>query len=169
MACDPAFEQNTTVSQSDRDANPPPTEDPFATESSTALFAPVTPATLFEHVTERARSLAEITYAPPDAVLPAALERMDYEQYQSIRFRPEAALWQNETPFEVQLFHPGSLYRESVRIHLVHDQQIAALRFDKNRFRYDGSAASIADLVGPELGYAGFRIHYPLKKSSNLS
>ena len=166
MACEPAFEQNTTVSQSDRDANPPPTEDPFATESSTSLLAPVTPATLFEHVTARARSLAETTYASPDAVLPAALERMDYEQYQSIRFRPEAALWQNETPFEVQLFHPGSLYRESVRIHLVYDQQIAALRFDKNRFRYDGSAASIADIVGPELGYAGFRIHYPLNSTA---
>ncbi len=165
-ACDTAFDRNTTVSQSDRDTNPSPTEDPFATESSTSLLAPVTPATLFEHVTERARSLAQTTYAPPEAVLPATLERMDYEQYRSIRFRPEAALWHNRTPFEVQLFHPGSLYRESVRIHLVNDQQIAALSFDKNRFRYDDSAASIADIVSPELGYAGFRIHYPLNSTA---
>ncbi len=165
-ACNPALEQNTTVSQSDRDTNPGPTEDPFASESSSSLLAPLTPATLFEHVTERARSLAEIPYVPPEAVLPAALERMDYEQYRSIRFRPEAALWHNETPFEVQLFHPGSLYREPVRIHLVHEQQIAALSFDKNRFRYDGRAASIADIVGPELAYAGFRIHYPLNSTA---
>ena len=165
-ACNPALEQNTTVSQSDRDTNPGPTEDPFASESSSSLLAPLTPATLFEHVTERARSLAEIPYVPPEAVLPAALARMDYEQYRSIRFRPEAALWHNETPFEVQLFHPGSLYREPVRIHLVHEQQIAALSFDKNRFRYDGRAASIADIVGPELAYAGFRIHYPLNSTA---
>ena len=166
VACDPAFEQNTTVSQSARDTNPGPTVDPFASESSSSPLAPLTPATLFEHLTERARSLAEIPYVPPEAILPVALERMDYEQYRSIRFRPEAALWHNETPFEVQLFHPGSLYRESVRIHLVHDQQIAALSFDKNRFRYDGRAASIADIVGPELGYAGFRIHYPLNSTA---
>jgi glucans biosynthesis protein len=166
VACDPALEQNTTVSQSDRDTNPGPTEVPFANDSSISLLAPLTPATLFEHITERARRLAEIPYAPPEAVLPAALERMDYEQYRSIRFRPEAALWHNETPFEVQLFHPGSLYRESVRIHLVHEQQIAALSFDKNRFRYDGRAASIADIVSPALGYAGFRIHYPLNSTA---
>ena len=48
----------------------------------------------------------------------------------------------------------------------MYDQQIAALSFDKNRFRYDGSAASIADIVGPELGYAGFRIHYPLNSTA---
>ena len=166
VACDPALEQNTTVSQSDRDTNPGPTEVPFANDSSISLLAPLTPATLFEHITERARRLAEIPYAPPEAVLPAALERMDYEQYRSIRFRPEAALWHNETPFEVQLFHPGSLYRESVRIHQVHEQQIAALSFDKNRFRYDGRAASIADIVSPALGYAGFRIHYPLNSTA---
>ena len=166
VACDSALEQNTTVPQPDRDANPGPAEDPSATESSTALLTPVTAATLFEHVTERARSLAQTTYSRPDTVLPAALESMDYDQYRSIRFRPEAALWHDETPFEVQLFHPGSLYRESVRIHQVYDHQIAALRFDKNRFRYDGSAASIADVVGPELGYVGFRIHYPLNSTA---
>ena len=166
VACDSAFEQNTTVSQSDRDANLTPLKDPSATESFTSLRAPATAATLFEHVTERARSLAQTTYSPPDAVLPAAFERMDYEQYRSIHFRPEAALWHSETPFEVQLFHTGYLYRESVRIHLVHEQQVTTLRFDKNRFRYDGSAASIADLVGLELGYAGFRIHYPLNSTA---
>ena len=126
----------------------------------------MTPATLFDHVTERARSLARNAYWAQDAALPTAVESMDYEQYRSIRFRPEAAVWHDETPFEVQLFHPGSLYRETVRIHLVHDQKIAALRFDKSRFSYDGAAASVADAVGPELGYAGFRIHYPLNSTA---
>ncbi len=170
VACEPALERTTTVSQSDRDTNPttaPTTaEDPFATESSNSIIAPVTAATLFAGVTERARSLAHTSYAPPEGVLPAALERMDYDQYRSIRFRPEAALWHDETLFEVQLFHPGSLFREPVQINLVNDQQIAALRFDKTRFRYDGSAASLADVAGPELGYAGFRIHYPLNTST---
>ncbi len=166
VACDTAPEQNTTVSQSGRDANPRPAENSVAPESSTSPIAPATAATLFEHVTERARRLAETSYSSPESVSSAVLARMDYEQYRSIRYRPETAVWHDETPFEVQLFHPGYLHREPVQINLVHDQQIVGLRFDRTRFRYDGRSASIADIVGPEPGYAGFRIHYPLNSAS---
>ncbi len=156
---------DTTLSQTDRDANRSRVEESFAIEASTSRLAPLTAATLFEQLSEGARNLARTPYSPPPSDLPAALEHMDYDQYRSIRFRPELALWRNEAPFEVQLFHPGALFRESVRIHLVDEEEITALRFDKNRFRYDGSAASIADTVGPDLGYAGFRIHYPLNSA----
>lgn len=161
-ACDPSFDHHTTVPQRDRNANLAVAEDTIPTESINPLLTPVTTAKLFAYVTDRARNLAQTTYSAPDTSLSPSLERMDYEQYRSIRFRPEAAIWHNETPFEIQLFHPGFLYRESVRIHLVHDQQLSSLQFDKKLFRYDGSAASIAKVVDSKVGYAGFRIHYPL-------
>jgi glucans biosynthesis protein len=123
---------------------------------------PATPATLAAHVESKARTLAHVDYTPPDTVLPGALAGLDYEQYRSIRFRPDAALWRGETPFEVQLFHPGFIFRKSVRINLVDDERVVGFPFDTDLFLYDGPAAHLADAVAPDLGYAGFRVHYPL-------
>lgn len=116
---------------------------------------------LFQQVTERARSLAEKPYQAPQPDMPAALTELDYDGYRQIRFRPDSALWKGESPFEVQLFHPGFLYREPVTIHLVEDGQVRTVPFDPALFRYDGG--EIFDGPPPEnLGYAGFRVHFPM-------
>ncbi len=167
VACDSAFEPPSTLPQRGRDANPPPTDQQLTIESSLPLLEPATPATLFEHVAARARRLARIAYSPWGPSLPEALTGLSYEQYRSIRFRPEASLWQDKALFAVQLFHPGFLYQEPVRIYVIQNEQISALHFDKTLFRYDGSAARVADVVTPELGYAGFRVHYPYKSDGN--
>ena len=156
MACDSAVQQDTTLPQRSRYANP----------SSTALRQPARVATLFEDVAARARGLSQTKYSPSETVLPAAVTGLDYDQYRSIRFRPEAALWKHESLFEIQLFHLGFVYREPVRIHLVDEGQIAALPFEPTLFRYDGRAAAVADAIAPEHGYAGFRIHYPLNDAA---
>ena len=163
IGCDSAFEPPSTLPQRGRDANPPPTDQRLTIESSPPLLEPATPATLSEHVAARARRLARIAYTPWGPSLPEALTGLSYEQYRSIRFRPEASLWQDKTLFAVQLFHPGFLYQEPVRIYVIQDEQISALHFDKTLFRYDGSAARVVDVVTPKLGYAGFRVHYPYK------
>ena len=167
VACDSAFEPPSTLPQRGRDANPSPTDQQLTIGSSPPLLEPVTPATLFEHVAARARRLARIAYSPWGPSLPEALTGLSYEQYRSIRFRPEASLWQDKALFAVQFFHPGFLYQEPVRIYVIQDEQISALHFDKTLFRYDGSAARVADVVTPELGYAGFRVHYPHKSDGN--
>ena len=127
---------------------------------------PPTPATLFEFVTNRARRLAQTRYSSPEATLPTALANLSYDQYRSIRFRPEAALWRGESKFELQMFHPGYLYDESVRIHLVNDDETNELAFDPTLFRYEGPSAPVSALTTPDLGYAGFRIHYPLNDAA---
>ena len=152
LACDAVPEPVTIQSQTDRNISRLPVSPP----------ARATSVTLFEYVTERARQLARVEYSPLDTDLPRVLTDLDYEQYRSIRFRPDAALWRHEGSFEVQLFHLGYLYQESVRLHMVEDEQIVALPFDTNLFSYEGTAAEVANLVAPQLGYAGFRIHYPL-------
>lgn len=78
--------------------------------SSGALDRPVTRASLTQYVESMARSLAARPYAPPAETGGRALAGLDYEAYRSIRFRPEAALWKGETPFEIQLMHPGFLF-----------------------------------------------------------
>ena len=167
VACDSALEPPSTLSQRVRDANPPPTDPQLAIESLPPLLEPATPATLFEHVAAHARRLAQIAYSPGRPSLPEELTGLSYEQYRAIQFRPEASLWQDQALFAVQLLHPGFLSQEPVRIYVVQHEQIAALHFDKTLFRYDGSAARVADVVTPELGYAGFRVYYPHKSDAN--
>ena len=167
VACDSAREQHSTLPQHGQDTNLTPAAQQLTVDAPPPLVGPATPASLFEHVTERARVLAHSVYVPPRSVLPSALTSLSYEQYRSIQFRPEASLWQDEGRFAVQLIHPGFLYREPVRIHAVQDHQIDTLHFDKTRFRYDDGTAPVADVVTPDLGYAGFRVYYLLARDGS--
>ena len=128
---------------------------------------PLASETLFDDLTARARGLAAAPYQPPPVDLPPALAGLDYDRYRSIRYRPAAALWRGAARFELQLFHPGFIHREPVRLHLVEDGRITAVPFDPARFRYDGSAAPAAAAAAPGLGHAGFRIHYPLNDAAS--
>jgi glucans biosynthesis protein len=154
LACGVESEPGSTLSSGGRSANP-----------ANAWAEPIehaTPAALAAHVESRARALAAHEYTAPPAALPAVLTELDYEAYRSIRFRPEAAPWGGETPFEVQLLHPGYLFDEPVRIHLVEHEVVTTLPFRAELFEYDGSAAHLAGTLPPEIGHSGFRIHYPL-------
>ena len=165
-ACDSTFERDSTLPQRGQDANPTPTT-PFTVDSSAPPLDPATPAAVFAHVIDRARGLARSSYAPPPASLPDTLTGLSYEQYRSIQSRPAEALWHDEARFAVQLLHPGFLYREPVQMRVVRDGQIHTLRFDKTLFRYVGSAEQVAHAVTPELGYAGFRVYYPLTNDNS--
>jgi len=134
--------------------------------SSELGLPPVSVETLFKDVVERARRLSQTAHEFRTSVLPEALNGLDYDQYRSIRFRPEAAVWKNIVPFEVQLFHPGSRYRKTVLLHLVEKEQINTVPFDRALFQYDGSTIPVAGMDGLEFGHAGFRIHYPLNEAS---
>ncbi len=122
-----------------------------------------TPDELFDRVTDRARQLATQPYQSPDSPLPSELLEIAYDQYREIRFRPEEAIWKDEGLFEVQLFHPGFLYDQPIRLNLIDDQgEVRPLPFRQERFRYDGDASALADLTLDDIGHAGFRLHYPL-------
>ena len=122
---------------------------------------------LFDEIIERAEHIAEAPYSPPGNTLPAQLADLDYDTYRQIRFRPDQALWRDDDHlFEVQLFHPGFLYDQTVSLNLVDSQgNVQHLPFESSRFRYDDNAAPLADLTTDDLGYAGFRLHYPLNSS----
>ena len=109
VACDTLVQPDNTLLQSSQHTN----------LSSESDLPPVSGETLFEDVVERARRLSQTAYELRTSDLPEALNDLDYDQYRSIRFRPEAAFWKNIVPFELQLFHPGSRDRETVLLHLV--------------------------------------------------
>ncbi|GAB3020932.1 OpgD/OpgG family glucan biosynthesis protein [Bowmanella dokdonensis] len=121
---------------------------------------------LFDLMTKRAQELSSKPHEVPDTPLPANWLNMDYEQYRSIRFKSEQALWDDQALFEVQFFHPGFLYRSPVEIEAVnHDGVNRRIAFDPSMFSYDNRAAPLEQQV-EGAGFAGFRVHFPLNTAA---
>ena len=127
--------------------------------------APPTPpaATAFaaEVVRDLARALALKPYQPPDATLPEPLRNLDYSTYQTLRFDPAKALWRTDGgKFSVEFFHRGYLFKNRVDIFEVADGQARAVRYSPDMFNSD----KVQQPIGDDLGFAGFRVHYPLNR-----
>jgi len=126
-----------------------------------ALPAPAVAAFGFEQVASRAQLLAQRSYAAPSNDLPKELKELDYDQYRDIRFKPAQSIWRKQNlPFELQLFHPGLYYNAPVKINLVSNGKAAALDFNADFFDYGKNKLDRSKLK--DIGYAGFRVHYPL-------
>lgn len=117
----------------------------------------------FEDVSKRAKQLAARSYKAPEAKLPAVLRDIGYDAYRDIRFKADSALWRGRHPFEVQFFHPGFLFQHPVRINVIGASGVSKLPFDPKAFNYGRNKFEPKDLR--DLGYAGFRIHYPLHRN----
>jgi periplasmic glucans biosynthesis protein len=119
----------------------------------------------FTVVAERARALAAQPYVAPAGKLPADLAALNYDRHRDIRFRPERALWRDAgLPFEVQFFHPGWLFADPVRVHEVTGEGTREISVDPRDFDYGKNTLDPA--AWPKLGFAGFRVHYPLNNAA---
>jgi periplasmic glucans biosynthesis protein len=117
----------------------------------------------FDKVRELARKRASRAYEAPKEGLPEYLDKIGYDQYRDIRYRPEQALWHGEgLPFEVQFFHRGFLYKPRIDIAVVNQGEVKPVIFSPTQFHYGNSAFPIA--IPPDLGYAGLRLHYSLNR-----
>jgi periplasmic glucans biosynthesis protein len=118
----------------------------------------------FEDVIAKAQALAKQDYQEQHKV-PDWLLKISYDQWRDIRFRPEDALWRDrKLPFEVQFFHPGFLYDRTVDIAVVDADGVHAVPFSPSLFDYGKN--EFASKVPQDLGFAGFRLHYPIKKKT---
>jgi periplasmic glucans biosynthesis protein len=107
-----------------------------------------------------ARALASRAYDPNGQTpAPAVLTSLNWDQYQSIHFRPERALWnQDKLPFRIQFFHLGLNFGKAVRIHEVIDGQTREIVYDPAMF--DLSQLKNIGTLPKNLGFAGFRIFF---------
>jgi glucans biosynthesis protein len=113
-------------------------------------------------VRELARKLAQTDYNAPDEALPDALARLDYSAYRSIRFDPGHALWSGDKlKFNAQFFHRGSLYKQRVDIFEVVNGRAVPIHYSPDLFTFD----KLEPPTG-HLGFAGFRIHYPINRAT---
>jgi periplasmic glucans biosynthesis protein len=115
----------------------------------------------FASVRQLAQERAGHDYRPPSESLPAQLANLSYDQYRDIRFRPASALWRGQSLFEVEFFHRGYRTRQRVNIFEVSAEGATAVAYNSQFFTF-------GHLLKPpkapaNLGYAGFRVHYPLQ------
>jgi periplasmic glucans biosynthesis protein len=137
-----------------------------AGHNTPAQPAPVPPAEetepfSFAKLRQLAQQRAAHEYRPMSPSLPDALANLSYDQYRDIRFRSASALWRGQSLFEVEFFHRGYQVRQRVNIFEVTPEGLTPVEYNPRLFTF-------GRLVKPpkapaNLGYAGFRIHYPLQ------
>jgi glucans biosynthesis protein len=115
-----------------------------------------------DDVAAKASKIAGEPYHDPKGEMPDWLLKMTYDQWRDIRFRPDAALWRDrKLPFQIQFFHPGLYFDRTVAINVVGPGGVHPVPFSPSQFDYGKN--DFASRVPQNLGYAGFRVHYPIK------
>jgi periplasmic glucans biosynthesis protein len=122
----------------------------------------------FVNVRELARALAARNFQPAqNADLPDAFKKFTYDQYQSIRFRPEHSLWNDgKLRFKVQFFTRGYLYQDPVKIHVIDNGRVSDVPFSPADFDFDTNL--VPNNLPSNLQFAGFRLLYPLNSMQKL-
>jgi glucans biosynthesis protein len=118
----------------------------------------------FEDVAARAQALSKQPYRPTNRKPPAELAALNYDQYRDIRFRPDHALWRRDNlPFEVMFFHLGKFQTDPVRMNEAVPGGVRHLRYRSADFDYGKN--KLSPQAWGDLGFAGFRAHYPFNAS----
>lgn len=117
----------------------------------------------FAEVEQRAKALAALPYARDESGMPEFLAQLDYDQYRDIRYKADKALWRDEgLPFQVQAFHRGFIFKDRVIINIVDHGVATRLAYSPELFDYGKN--QFPTPLPPDLGFAGLRFHYPLRK-----
>jgi glucans biosynthesis protein len=130
-----------------------------------ALHAGWASAFDFDDVAELAQLQARQAYRSSSRKAPAQLQALSYDQYRDIRFRPDRAVWRAEKlPFELMFFHLGKFQKESVRIDEINADGTRHLPYRASDF--DFGKNKLSPQSWGDLGFGGFRAHYPLNGSA---
>jgi periplasmic glucans biosynthesis protein len=145
----------------------------LSTVTSSLAISPVTPTPnavirtpvefSLDTVAARAEELAGHPFEDTRGRVPESLLGITYDQWRDIRFRPERSLWKKQDLlFEVEFFHPGFLYSRTIMLSLVDTTGVHPVPFSPTMFDYGRN--DLAARVPADLGFAGFRLHYPLNR-----
>jgi glucans biosynthesis protein len=110
-----------------------------------------------EWLRDEARRLAQEPFQPPEDGLPDWIAHLDWDAYQSIRFKKEHSLWAAEKlPFQARLFHLGLYFKHPVLLYEVVHGMAEPIHYSKELFTY-GEKVAVPARVG-DVGFAGFRM-----------
>ncbi|MDX2306783.1 MAG: glucan biosynthesis protein [Hyphomicrobium sp.] len=115
----------------------------------------------WNQIVDRAKREAAGPFVPPVPVPADAgvLDKIDYDAYQQIRYRPSAALNPGgRGRYPVQLFHMGKGFREAVRINVVEPGGKASREVRYSASMFDIPDGHPARSLPDGIGFAGFRV-----------
>lgn len=116
----------------------------------------------FDDVLTRAEQLAAKPFKPPKDV-PDSLKALDYDQHRDIRFKQEHTLWPSKRKhFDVQMLHNGGIFNYGVKTHIYDAEGVHEYPYNSDEFDFGNNA--VPKGLSPDLGFAGFRVRYPLNK-----
>ena len=108
----------------------------------------------------QARKLAGNIFLASQDALPPAMASLSYDQFQSLRFRTDHALWGNAgLEFRLQFFHVGRSFNEPVRLYEIVAGQAREIVYDPAMFEFD-KAGIDPNLMRDHVGFAGFRVQF---------
>ena len=117
-----------------------------------------------DDVANRAKELAGQKFEAPKSNLPKEFRDMKFADYQKIRFRNEKAEWADaKTPFKLSFYHQGMHFDTPVRINEVTATTVNEIKYDPARF--DFGDLQFDPKATEQLGYAGFRVLFPINKA----
>ncbi len=117
-----------------------------------------------DDVAVKAKELAGKKYEAPRSNLPNEFREMKFADYQKIRFLTEKAEWANKkTPFKLSFYHQGMHFDTPVKINEITASTVEEIKYDPSRF--DFGDVKFDPKATEQLGYAGFRVLYPINKA----
>ncbi len=134
---------------------------------SALLGAGAAQAFSLDDVTNRARTLVEKPYQKPASNLPPVFSSMQFGDYIKIQPRRDQFAWNDvDTPFKLGFYHQGMHFNVPVKINEVVGDQVREMKYQPERFDFGG--LNFDRESTSKLGYAGFRVMYPINKENQL-
>ncbi|MDU9039462.1 glucan biosynthesis protein [Pseudomonas corrugata] len=117
-----------------------------------------------DDVSAKAQELVGQKFEAPRSNLPNEFRDMKFGDYQKIRFRTEKAEWADQkTPFRLSFYHQGMHFDTPVKINEITATTVEEIKYDPTRF--DFGDVQFDPKSTEQLGYAGFRVLYPINKA----
>ncbi|GBQ97409.1 glucan biosynthesis protein G [Acetobacter nitrogenifigens DSM 23921 = NBRC 105050] len=127
----------------------------FGVSSAAAAPAGATPFDSNSTVVGLARKIAGSAYQAPSQSLPKAIDSLNFDQFRSIDYKADQALWHGQNlAFDVEFFPRGFLYRPRIEIFEVVDGKAAPVPYNPDLFSYGDPSLRVTD----DIGFAGLRL-----------
>ena len=109
----------------------------------------------FNDVVAKAEKLSKKSYVQPSKNIPSELSSLQFADYQKISFKHDKAYWNDrKSRIKLEFYHEGMYFDTPVKINEIVNNQV----------NFDLSKLNLDNLNTKNLGFAGFKVHYPINK-----
>ncbi len=112
----------------------------------------------FETLKKQAHSMSLGAYSEPVPALPPAIAQLNWDQWESITYLPQRALWYgDDLCFRIRFDHLGFTMKRPVSMYALEGGNARQILFDPTLFDYSRSGLKPAD-IPKTLGFSGFNL-----------